>query len=423
MVGAALVLALAARTAAAQVCPATPPACNDATAIVNPVYILAADTQVPALHALGKLLRAQSTPITIVYIPNGSCTNLANLYATPPKYTAGTGGGPYYVPADPTFDPTVKTACACVPQAGIAPDMAISIVFPDNVDCPTAPAKPAGIGVSVGPVQGMTFVVPYDTATNAGSSQKAITAEEAYLVMGLGAANGMVPPWTDPTFIYGRPASKGTQISIGSNIQVPASKWKLLADANHQIDQSSAMAATIAALATDPNAEKALGILGVEIYDKAANRAKMHSLAFRAYKQEHAFWPDSTPTGFDKQNIRDGHYLLWSYVQYLTPVTAGGTAVNPNAQTIIDMFVGNPVTPNPVFEPLDTVIKAGLVPVCAMKVQRMSEGGDLSLYSSTEPCGCYFDKTVPNGTTACTPCSAGTPCATGMCRRGYCEAK
>src|SRR5207302_3641910 len=127
----------------------------------------------PALHALGKILRAQTSPITIVYIPNGSCTNLANLYASPPKFTAGTAGGPFYVPSSAAFDPTVKTACACVPPGGgLTPDLAISIVFPDNVDCPTAPSRPSNIGVTSGPVQGMAFVVPYDTATNAGSSQK-----------------------------------------------------------------------------------------------------------------------------------------------------------------------------------------------------------------------------------------------------------
>ena len=37
---------------------------------------------------------------------------------------------------------------------------------------------PAGITLTKGPVQGMTFVVPYDSTTNVGSSQRGITADE-----------------------------------------------------------------------------------------------------------------------------------------------------------------------------------------------------------------------------------------------------
>src|SRR6185312_11191104 len=155
---------------------------------------------------------------------------------------------------------------------------------------------------------------------------------------------------------------------IGANIGVVASKWQLLMDAQHQIDQSGAVATAIAAQTSTGNAEKTLGILGVEVYDPA--RAMVHALAFRAFQQQKSYWPDSTPTAFDKQNVRDGHYPLWSFVQYFAPQAAGGGALNPAAQTIIDMLVGKTVTTNPSFEPLDLVIAANLVPACAMKVTR-----------------------------------------------------
>ncbi|HEX9102720.1 MAG TPA: hypothetical protein VF997_10975, partial [Polyangia bacterium] len=244
---------------------------------------------------------------------------------------------------------------------------------------------------------------------------------EAYLVAGLGPANAMVAPWNDPQYFYGRPASKGTQISIGGNIGVPASKWQLMMDPQHQIDQSSAVAAAIAAQASTGNGEKTLGILGAEVYDPA--RAMVHSLAFRAYKQLKSYWPDSTPTAFDKKNVRDGHYPLWSYVQYLAPQAAGGGgALNPNAQTIIDMLVGNAVTTSPAFEPLDLVINAGLVPACAMKVSRTTEGGDRAPSTPAQPCGCYYESKVPMGSTTCTACTDNSTCGSGMCRHGYCEA-
>src|SRR5206468_4071265 len=100
--------------------------------------------------------------------------------------------------------------------------------------------------------------------------------------------------WDNPQFIYGRPPTKGTQISIGANIGVAASKWQLMADTMHQIDQSSAVATAIAAQLATGNAEKTLGILGVEVYD--GNRGMVHALAYRAFQQWKSYWPDSSPT-------------------------------------------------------------------------------------------------------------------------------
>src|SRR5262249_8945787 len=76
-------------------------------------------------------------------------------------------------------------------------------------------------------------------------------------------------------------------------------------------------------------------------------------------------------------------------------------------------------------DPMDDVIASGLVPICAMKVQRQAaEGGDLSNYQSSAPCGCYFDFKA-TGATSCTACSGSNPCAGAgqVCRRGYCEAQ
>jgi hypothetical protein len=392
-------------------------ACEDDTNVgPNRVYIQAADTQVPVLKALGVKLRALPTPITIVYTPNGSCTNLNLLYTNADFTSNAAGGGTFYIPSA-SFDPKA-TPPTCIPPAGKKPDLGITIVFPDGVDCPGLPAKPATIGVTSGPVQAMVFAVPGGVGTNTGSTQTTITAEEAYLVAGLGPTKAMVSPWSDPTFFYGRPATKGTQISLGANIGVASAKWQLTAA--NKIDQSGAVLTAIAGQTSTGNAEKTLGILGVEIYDGA--RSMVHALAFRAFKQLKSYWPDASATTFDKKNVRDGHYPLWSYVQYVAPQGASGAA-NAGAQLIIDMLAGKTITPDPGFEPLDVEIANGLVPVCAMKVQRSAEGGDLSPYSATEPCGCYYDAKVPMGTTSCTTCSDDTACGGGKCRHGYCEAR
>ena len=418
MRAAAMVVSLLATVGVAR---AQTPMCEDDVNVgPNRVYIQAADTQVPILKALGVKLRGQATPITIIYTPNGSCSNISYINGNSDFTPNATGGGTFYIPSA-TFDPKTTPPTCTPPASGKKPDFGMSIVFPDAVDCPMAPAKPANVAITPGPVQAMVFGVPGGVGTGQGSTQTTITAEEAYLVAGLGPLNAMVAPWNDPAYFYGRPASKGTQISIGGNIGVPASKWQLQADPQHQIDQSSAMATTIAAQTTTGNAEKTIGILGAEVYDPA--RAQVHSLAFRAFKQIHSYWADSSPTTFDKRNVRDGHYPLWSYVQYLAPQAATGGALNPSAQLIIDMLSGKTVTTNPAFEPLDFVINAGLVPACAMKVTRSSEGGDLSPLTPAEPCGCYYESKVPNGSTTCTACTDDTVCGGGKCRHGYCEAQ
>jgi hypothetical protein len=72
---------------------------------------------------------------------------------------------------------------------------------------------------------------------------------------------------------------------------------------------------------------------------------------------------------------------------------------------------------------MDDVIASGLVPICAMKVQRSGqEGGDLSTYQSTAPCGCYFDQKATTAT-SCTPCTSTCSGAGQVCRRGFCEAQ
>jgi hypothetical protein len=397
------------------------PACTDAAVGTSKVWIQAADTQVPVLRALGAKLKAQTTtPITIIYTPNGSCSNLPLIYNNTDFTSNAAGGGTFYIPDGYDGTSIPPTCTAPTVGSGQKADLGISIVFPDKTDCPSLPAKPATVGVTQGPVQAMVFAVPGGVSTNMGSTQTTITAEEGYLVAGLGPMKAMVAPWSDPTYFYGRTATKGTQISIGANIGVASAKWQLLADAQHQIDQSTNVLSSIANQATTGNAEKTLGILGVEIYDGA--RATVHALAFRAFKQNKSYWPDSTPTTFDKRNVRDGHYPLWSYVQYAAPQATGGGALNAGAQLIIDMLSGKLVTTAPAFEPLDVVISNGLVPACAMKVQRSVEGGDMTPVSVAEPCGCYFEFKA-TGATTCTACTDSSTCGTGMCRHGYCEAK
>jgi hypothetical protein len=71
-------------------------------------------------------------------------------------------------------------------------------------------------------------------------------------------------------------------------------------------------------------------------------------------------------------------------------------------------------------------VKVGLIPQCAMKVTRSTDGGDLSPYTPPAPCGCYYASQVPVGKAAPTGCAACTTSAEcsdggGTCNHGFCE--
>jgi hypothetical protein len=374
----------------------------DCSTLPNPVYIQTGDTQEPLMRAIGQKLRqSQINPMTLIYKTSGSCTNIDAMY----KGTALTTN-PQYIPSaaeDPTWDPSKPTPQCVIDPNGVPLDLAISALFVSACD-PSPP--PAGIGLFQGPVQPYLFIVPK------ASSQVAITAEEAYFVFGFGAA-GKVDPWTDESLYFIRTPTKSTLLTMAAAIGIPGAKWK-----GTMFDKSSDV---LNGVATSPTPEKTIGILGAEIYD--ANRDKVKTLAYQAYKQKHAFYPDSSATSFDKRNVRDGHYTIWSPTEYLAPVDAQGIPKNARVRYLIDMVLSKTVAPVPDFDPLSVVIAKGLVPDCAMKVTRSFEGGDLSLYTPSEPCGCFYENSVGVPNAACTICAADGDCNGGKCRHGYCEAK
>ena len=373
--------------------------------LTNPVIIESGDTQEPLLKALGQQLRNSTTAqMTILYFLTGSCTLIDDMYNARPialntvlNYTPSTL-------EDPTWDPTKPSAtCTIDAAAGLPIDVAISATF---ISSCTQTAIPAGLGAIIGPKQSYAFIVPK------ASSQQTITAEEGYFTFGFGNA-GQAAPWLDELFMFIRPPTKSTILTMAAAIGVPAPKWKGLPQ-----DKSTQV---LNYVATSPNPEKTIGIIGSEVYD--ANRGKVTELAYKAYKQKHGYLPDSSVTSFDKRNLRDGHYTPWAPTVYITAVDGTNTPTKPNVKTIVDLVLGNPTPTITDVDGLGTVVKKGIVPDCAMKVKRDFEGGDLSLYSPDQPCGCYYEKTVPQGTTSCTACTDDGPCGTGKCRHGYCEAK
>ncbi len=373
------------------------------------VYIESGDTQENLLKRLGRSLRDNAN-ITLAFNLTGSCTLTNDIYTNANVVKNGTLK---YIPStaeDPNWDPSKPEPTCSTDATGVSIDVAISALFVESCGLGGPPAG-SGLGLLRGPVQAYTFVVP--TA----STQTAIWAEEAYYAFGFGNANKLTP-WNMEQLLFIRPPTKSTLVATALNIAVPPNKWKGVPEA--------ASGDVVNAVKGATNAQAAIGILGDEVYD--ANRGKgINVLAYKAYGQDRAYYPDSTSTSFDKQNLRDGHYTLWSPTVYIAKVDANNVPTNTAVHYLIDLVLGNPAAPPPggtAIDGLAPVVKVGLVPECAMKVTRNADGGDLSPFTPAGDCTCYYLSKITGATgtpAGCTACTMDAMCGAGKCNHGFCE--
>jgi hypothetical protein len=387
------------------------------------VYIESGDTQEALLKRIGRELR-DTANITIAFWLTGSCSLTPNLYNGTP---IAAGQTMQYIPStaeNPTWT-TAQAESVCSIPAATVPDLGISALYPASCQL-GGPVAGSGIGLIDGPIQAYTFVVPPSVFASDGM---AITAEEAHGAFGASKGKGLVAyrgnlEWNDPLQMFFRPTTKSTLVSTAFNIQLTAA---VMAQGAVQKPASSDVLAAVAAATT----QSAIGILGDEVYD-TQGRGKVNVLAFRAFGQNHAYFPDSTATAFDKQNIRDGHYSMWSPTVYISKVDGTGEPVNPAVRYIVDTVTGNPAaTPPDGGAPIDglaDVAHVGLTPGCAMQVTRTTaqDGAPISRATSAPTCTCYFLSQIPNASGVpanCTPCSAtDAACGPGLtCIRGFCE--
>jgi ABC-type phosphate transport system substrate-binding protein len=378
------------------------------SSLTSPIYITGSTALEPLIKTIGPLMaNAATNPHTIVYLKDGSCSGVARI---------GSDGlikqNPFYIPANYVAGATVPT-CTVDTTNGQAETMVLSDVDPTL--CPGAPAL-TGVKDFQGPVNNMVMVVPTT------STQQAISAEEAYLVFGMGAG-GQVMPWIDPTYYFIRTPDSGTRAMIAANIGTGTHAWQGVSkDPTTMVNFGSGdVLKNVAAQAT-ANPEKTIGILGEDFYDQSNNRSQVKALAFRAFHQCTAYWPDSTFTSRDKKNVREGRYAIWGYVHMLAKVDGSGVPTDPNAKFFIDTLQNN-LTPAPAFDVNDVITDSHLTPICAMKVTHDIEAAPMKPFSPTAPCGCSFEKRAtgaePPGCMACTSTCPGSM----VCRKGYCEAQ
>lgn len=362
-------------------------ACSD---LVNPVFVAGSSAAKPFLQRFGENLSATGE-MTLVYQSAGSCVGVDAIV----NNTALSGAATYWA------GPNDERTCNLNP-GGSAVDLGISDVFATT--CPQfslVTDLPSDIADDLGPVQTMGFVVP------ASSPEMAISADAAYFVYGFGSDSG-VGPWTDESAILQRTSVSGTQSLIASVIGVPAAKFHGLAN-----QSSSDLLAQLVSLGRSAvTAKKSIGILVAGDADN--NRSQVRLLPFQEAGQSCGYYPDSSPTSLDKQNVRDGHYPIWGPLHFLTR--------NPSSKTkrLISYLIGTAEIPG--LDLIQVYVQSRVLPRCAMRVTRTSDGGHLTPYDPANPCGCYFEQQA-TGSTRCEPCATSSDCpdSAPQCSLGFCE--
>ena len=375
--------------------------CVDGT---HPTVVVAGSTAVqPFLSVVAPLL----APTQIAYQGSGSCNGVDGLFSPNPArhVVKDIAGRPALL-----FNPDGSSQ-PCTFGAGVPLDVAVSDVFASS--CTDSYAVGDTLGEYLGPIQPMTFVV------NSGSAEKAISADMAHVVFGRGNSDldrapfrdPAMYPYYDPTLYFVRNASSGTQQMISRAIDVDARHW-------WGIDRGGSTAVvTQLELVKSDRASAGIGILSTDFADK--ERGVLHIVAFQARQQLRAYYPDSAANARDKINVRDGHYAIWGPIHFFAQVT--NNIPSPAAGALVLRFT-SPRLERPL---LDAIIKIGLVPPCAMKVQRRTEMGPIEAFAPSYQCGCYFEATIngkaPDG---CKACVTATDCSAAQdCNEGYCETK
>ncbi len=446
-------------------------ACEDNTYYPNRVYIAGSSASKPVLQALAQVLQAKKIPISILYQSPDSCIGVNDLLTSTAETTAAAPS--YFGYNDNGVTPPSSCTVSAI-DGGILPpvDIAVSDVFADTcfANNLTSSGLTSGQKEVLGPIQAMAFAAPVL------SSATAISAEAAYVVFGYDAATYSVPPWIQPSNIFVRADSSGTENMIGTAIGLIAPKWANANPAmmnNQQQASTGAMEAAVGNVTSNQSAT--IGILSAEAiaqYNAAATSAnKLKTLAYQHTGQSCGYLPDSTATAIDKINVRQGRYAIWGPLHFFVNVDANGNPLGGGGNTdpskiaaisaILNYFIATGPTPTQTFTiagslnpPVDggaiTLTDGGLggslvvgdddkqaliaaeatpafvVPWCAMQVSRSAELGAESSYQPPEPCGCYYESLLgATNSNYCTKtCSTNADCTTGpygTCRYGYCE--
>jgi hypothetical protein len=361
----------------------------------NIIYVTGSTNFPPLAKAVQPLLSARDPAYTLVFQPQTSCRGAGTMFdadRTRRIIKDIPNNWAFFYDAN-----GVKQYCKLSPE-GNTVDVGESDVFARTCGYEAVP----GVADYTGPIQAITFVVP------AASTQRSISAQAAHFVFGAGGRNGTVAPWTDPRLFFVRSPGTGTIQLTSRAINVPPTAW-------WGIDRLSSDNLRDSMEGIDPaSAEQAIGVLSSDFADQA--RDNLRVLAFQGAGQSCGYLPDSSPTSFDKANVRDGHYPIWGPIHLYATTTNG--VPSPAADALVTRFS----VPRLDQKLIDAVIQAGYIPACAMRVRRDQEMGPLMSFQPQFGCGCYFDNKV-NGRSTCDACGGPGDCPASRpaCNYGFCE--
>lgn len=373
------------------------------TGVPNPVIVSGTPSIEPLIVPIARMLQYDDAkPMTVIWQLNTSCQSAEAVGLDKDPTKCGQGA---CIKGQAKFWPLTKgdPIKTCDLDAnGTHVDLAISDVGHET--CPTFGRVQFDLIDTRGPVSA------YGLTMSRQASETAIHAEEAHFVYLRGKAAGVRPWLSDSALLLLGDADAG-QLLTGPRIVVSTGQWRGVKQPNIET--------LLLELQRDPGA--GLTILPTTIND--ARRGEVRTLAFQTRGQHGAFYPDRKSTTFEKMNVRDGHYPLWGYVHTILRVDP----LNPtqpksaNGARLSDILLAKNLVAGKDVLPMQ--IAAGFVPQCAMQVSRSSDGGPLTPSPPAEPCHCYFEKTVKDGTLGigCAECPDGLTCASGKCRRNFCE--
>jgi hypothetical protein len=428
--GVASLLGLAALTPMGRALAQENPSCDAIAGAAGPVvYGIGGSAQTPLIGRIASKLAGAAAPVTIVYSDaGGACKAVEALDPNKPASERLVTGAAWYWAAGNNSSKPCN-----LPAAGVNAAFGSMQQFPEF--CPyfkdlSAAEKTAfkdGVGGFKGPVGTVNVIVPKQ------SSQNSISADAFYFVFGFGE-QGKVEPWVENEYIFHRNANSAVQLYLAAATGLPdAFNPNVGTDAGTNPNSINWVGAggvhpnwpatgeVLYPAVTVPNFEATIGFVSGENADN--NRDKVRTLAYQHRGQDCGYWPDSTPTSFDKINVRTGKYFLWGDVLLYAAIDDDRKIVDENARDLIGYVTGEVEAPSelPI---LDVFIDNGNIPRCAMQVQRTEDLGEVTPFEPEEPCGCYFESRV-NGRTSCESCDDSDECPSEapVCRRGYCEVR
>ena len=364
-------------------------ACED---LPSPVYGTGGSAAKPLIASFATALAGDDAPLTVVYQAPGACFAIQAFIDSTPL----TGTASYW-------DAEGNELLCTLPVEGVP----IGFGYMGNTAtfCPGVENAPTGVGDFPGPVTSWNFIVPI------ASSQQSISAEAVYLVYGFGAES-QAAPWTDEAQLIRRSPTSGAQLAVSAASGLPSDRFR------GEDARSNGNSVVLVSGSTNP--EAAIGFVSGEVAD--ASRAVVRTLAYQHRGQHCGYHPDSSATGFDKINIREGRYWLWAFHRFFARVDDAGSIQDPTVARFVGLVTGEESESD--IDSLTLITENGTVPRCAMSVTREGDYTDLQPFNSEAPCGCFFEA-IATGTTSCASCEQASDCSADapVCRRGYCEAR